>query len=200
MNFLNNIFGRTKVTLSYQKVIQNMRETIIVLEKREAHLDKIIESLKQETRLFVLTNKTKALMLLKKVKIYEKQLLSIYGQKENIETQIFAIEQGITNQNTIVCMKQGKNTIDEMTMNINPDDVGELVDDISSSMDTANEISNALSVPIGQIYDEDDLLEEFQKEQEQEYVKESSIQLDSPILHKENKTEDEELEELVAMM
>ena len=205
MSFLN-FFGKSKKVKSPspQKVIQNMRGTLSTLEKREVHLEKRIESLKEEARSLMKTNKQKALMLLKKVKMNEKQLLSIYGQKENMETQILVLEQGINNQNTIESMKQGNNAIKNMTKKLYPDDVGELVDDIAASMDMAEEIATTISVPIGQVYDEDALLAEFEEEEQEKeriYVPKQTIDLDLPSVPvKKIQTEEEELAELVATM
>ena len=205
MNFLN-FFGKSKKveSPSPQKVIQNMRGTLSTLEKREVHLEKRIKSLNEEARSLVKTNKQKALMLLKKAKMNEKQLLSICGQKENMETQILVLEQGVNNQNTIESMKQGKNAIENMTKKLDPDDVGELVDDIAASMDMADEIATALSVPIGQVYDEDALLAEFEEEEQEKervYVPKQTIDLDLPSVPvKKIQTEEEELAELVATM
>jgi hypothetical protein len=205
MSFLNFFGKSTKVeSPSPQKVIQNMRGTLSTMEKREVHLEKRIESLNEEARSLVKTNKQKALMLLKKAKMNEKQLLSIYGQKENMETQILVLEQGINNQNTIESMKQGKNAIENMTKKLDPDHVGELVDDIATGMDMAEEIATALSVPIGQVYDEDALLAEFEEEEQEKervYVPKQTIDIDRPSVPvKKIQTEEEELAELVAMM
>jgi hypothetical protein len=171
------------------------------LEKREIHLERILKTLKEDARFCVKTNKNKALMLLKKAKMNEKQLLSIYGQKENIETQIFALEQGISNQDTINCMKQGKKAIDNMTKNLDPDDVCDLVDNIATSMDIANEIGNALSVPIGHTYDDEELLQEFDNEFGNNYVPVNEItEMNIQSKNIKEVTEDEEISNLIAMM
>ena len=107
-------------------------------------------------------------------------------------------------------MKQANNAIENMTKKLDPDDVGELVDDIAASMDMAEEIATALSVPIGQVYDEDALLAEFEEEEQEEqeeqekervYVPTQTIDLDLPSVPvKKIQTEEEELAELVATM
>jgi hypothetical protein len=201
MSFFN-IFGKSKKveSPSPQKVIQNIRGTLITLEKREIHLEKRIESLKTEARSFVKTNKPKTLMFLKKVRMNEKQLTSIYGQKDNLEMQIFALEQGINNQNTVLSLKQGKNALETMNNKLDPDDLGELIDDIAVNLDMVDEITTSLSTPIGQAYDEDDLLAEFEEE-EKELV-ELSILSDLPVVPttklKSIETEIDEL--MIAMM
>ena len=199
MNFLN-LFGKTKQEiLSPQVVIQNMRETLDTLEKREIHLEKRVNAFKKEAASFVKTNKPKALELLKKAKMNEKQLLSIYGQKENLETHILVLEQSITNQNIIESLKQGKNAIENMTKKLNPDDVAELVDNISSSIDTSEEITTALSQPIGGVaHDEEELLAMLNEGDEEENIDDEMFPK-IPI-KTYMKTEEDELAKLVEMM
>jgi hypothetical protein len=202
MSFFN-IFGKSKKVKtpspSPQKVIQNIRDTLSTLEKRETHLEKRIKSLETEARFFVKTNKLKALMLLKKAKMNGKQLTSIYGQRNNLEMQIFALEQGINNQNTVLSLKQGKNVLETMSKELDPDDLGELIDDIAVNLDMVDEITTALSTPIGQAYDEDDLLAEFE-EKEKELV-ERSILSDLPVVPTTKlKSVKTEMDELMAMM
>ena len=199
MNFLN-LFGKSKQEiLSPQVVIQNMRETLDTLEKREIHLEKRVNVFKKEAGSFVKTNKQKALELLKKAKMNEKQLLSIYGQKENLETHILVLEQSITNQNIIESLKQGKNAIENMTKKLNPDDVAELVDNISSSIDASEEITTALSQPIGGVaHDEEELLAMLEEETNEEYIDDEMFPK-IPI-KTYTKTEEDELAKLQKMM
>ena len=199
MNFLN-LFGKSKQEiLSPQVVIQNMRETLDTLEKREIHLEKRVNAFKKEAASFVKTNKPKALELLKKAKMNEKQLLSIYGQKENLETHILVLEQSITNQNIIESLKQGKNAIENMTKKLNPDDVAELVDNISSSIDASEEITTALSQPIGGVaHDEEELLAMLNDDEEEENIDDEMFPK-IPI-KTYTKTEEDELAKLVEMM
>ena len=199
MNFLN-LFGKSKQEiLSPQVVIQNMRETLDTLEKREIHLEKRVNAFKKEAASFVKTNKPKALELLKKAKMNEKQLLSIYGQKENLETHILVLEQSITNQNIIESLKQGKNAIENMTKKLNPDDVSELVDNISSSIDASEEITTALSQPIGGVaHDEEELLAMLNDDEEEENIDDEMFPK-IPI-KTYTKTEEDELAKLVEMM
>ena len=198
MNFLN-LFGKSKQEiLSPQVVIQNMRETLDTLEKREIHLEKRVNAFKKEAASFVKTNKPKALELLKKAKMNEKQLLSIYGQKENLETHILVLEQSITNQNIIESLKQGKNAIENMTKKLNPDDVAELVDNISSSIDASEEITTALSQPIGGVAHDEELLAMLNDDEEEENIDDEMFPK-IPI-KTYTKTEEDELAKLVEMM
>lgn len=182
MNFFN-LFGnkRKEDIKSPQQVIQDMKRTLETLEKREKFLEKCIADIKNEVKLYVKTNKQKAISLLKKAKMKEKQLTVIYGQKNNIETQICTLEQGISNKNIINSMRQGKTAITTITQKLNPDDIEELVDDINTAIDDTDEIASAMATPIGQIYDNDDLLEEFEQEIKEE-IKEENEQVKNTLV------------------
>ena len=205
-----NFFGKKKIIPSTQTIIQNLYSTIDMLDKREMYLDKMILGYKNEAKKYVKTNKPKAIMLLKKAKMNEKQLSSIYGQKENIEAQINALEQSITTNNTIMSLRQGQEAISNISEKLNTDDIEELMDNISENLVTSTEISDIMSRPIGEMYDEDDLLNELNDEDEdlnelpkipsKEISKEISKETRKEASKKEMSKEDKELEELKQML
>lgn len=207
MSFLN-FFGKKKVETQQSplKVIQNMKETLELLEKREVFLEKKVYDLKVEAKVNVKINKNKALLLLKKAKMNEKQLLSIYGQKENLELQIGALEQGINNKNIIMSMKHGKNAIEHMTKTMDPDQIEELMDSISDGMAISTEIADAMSRPLGEVYDDDDLLAELEEELEDQNtinVVTKTVDtktVDTKTVDKKELEELKELKELEALM
>jgi charged multivesicular body protein 4 len=190
MNFFS-LFGNKKKeeTLSPLKVIQNMKETLQMLEKREEFLEKCINKFKTEAKITLKTNKQKTLLLLKKAKMNEKQLLSIYGQKENLELQICALEQGINNKNIIISMKHGKDAIEKMTKTMDVDSIEDLMDSIADGMEMSGEIAGVMARPLGEVYDDDDLLSELMEE-------ETELVLQSVPVKKEETTEEKELDEL----
>lgn len=205
MSFFN-FFGVKNKKILPSMAIQNMKETLDTLEKREKFLETRITVLKNEAKSLVSTNKRKAIYLIKKAKINEKQLLSIYGQKENIETQIYALEQGVTNQNVISSMIYGKNAIEQITSTINPDNIDQLMDNINASIDSAEEVSNAMSSPIGQVYDDDDLFKELEDEvgnkqnNEEKYTKLSISDLPEVPVNTVLSRDENELKELNELM
>lgn len=202
MNFFN-LFGNNKrdSVPPPHKVIMNMKETLETLNKRERFLETRITEYKNMARSFVKTNKPAAISLLKKSKMNQKQLYSIYGQKNSIESQIIALEQGINNTSVISVMKQGKSTLEKMSKSMDPNDIGELMDDISSIMDTTLEVSDVLSSHVGPVYDDDELLAELEDDNKEEGDEEkilSDLMKDTPEvpmkkLEKEIRTTKEEL-------
>jgi|LakMenEpi03Aug12_release.lakeMendotaPanAssembly.Ray.scaffolds.fasta_scaffold362107_1 charged multivesicular body protein 4 len=203
-----SFFGKKQEILSPMNVIQNMKLTLEMIEKKEKFLESNIEKFKNEARNILHTNKPKAITLLKKAKMNEKQLLSLYGQKENLELQIFSIEQGVTNKNIISSMREGKNIIEQMSKNMDPDNIGELMDEITETFQTSKEVTDAISRPIGELYDEDDLLKELEDESNVDSELEKSLQniahINVPVknipLKITKKTDEEELNELMLSM
>jgi charged multivesicular body protein 4 len=203
-----SFFGKKQEIISPMNVIQNMKLTLEMIEKKEKFLESNIEKFKNEARNILHTNKPKAITLLKKAKMNEKQLLSLYGQKENLELQIFSIEQGVTNKNIISSMREGKNIIEQMSKNMDPDNIGELMDEITETFQTSKEVTDAISRPIGELYDEDDLLKELEDESNVDSELEKSLQniahINVPVknipLKITKKTDEEELNELMLSM
>ena len=199
-----SFFGKKKEIISPVNVIQNMKLTLEMIEKKEKFLESNIEKFKNEARNILHTNKPKAITLIKKAKMNEKQLLSLYGQKENLELQIFSIEQGVTNKNIISSMREGKNIIEQMSKNMDPDNIGELMDEITETFQTSKEVTDAISRPIGELYDEDDLLKELEDESTFDSDLEKSLgniaHINAPVKKITKKTDEEELNELMLSM
>lgn len=213
MNFL---FGKKKEIPTTQSTIDKLYTTINNISKREEFLDNMISSYRKNARSCLQNNKQKAIMLLKKAKMNEKQLLSLYGQRENIEIQINTLEQSITANNTIMSLRQGKEAIVNISKNLNTDDIEELMDDISENLATSSEISDTISRPIGEIYDEEELLSEIieievnelKEDNKKQECNEDKILLelndikinDKKEKYKESNKENKELEELRKML
>lgn len=199
-----SFFYKKQEIISPMNVIQNMKLTLEMIEKKENFLESNIEKFKNEARNILHTNKPKAITLLKKAKMNEKQLLSLYGQKENLELQIFSIEQGVTNKNIISSMREGKNIIEQLSKNMDPDNIGELMDEITETFQTSKEVTDAISRPIGELYDEDDLLKELEDESNVDSDLEKSLgniaHINAPVKKITKKTDEEELNELMLYM
>ena len=99
---------------------------------------------------------------LKKSKMNEKQIISLYGQRETLETQILALEQSITNTHIISAMKNGQTTMSSITNQHKLEDVEDTMDDISEVIQKTDEMSVAMTIPVGPVYDEDELLKELE--------------------------------------
>lgn len=156
------LFGKKSTSPSPKQTIDKLRETLNMLEKRETFLEREITILRDTSKKYLQENlRTKALNNLKKAKLLEKELESINGQKFNLDIQISALTQAITNSETINAMKIGKNTLSVLETKNDPDKVSETIDDISEQIAKVDEISETMARPIRTVIDEDELLEEL---------------------------------------
>lgn len=190
-----NLFGRKKNDkkddLTTLNAIYKLKETLNLQQKKEEFLEKNIEKLKNEAREYVKTNKkSKAISALKLCKLKEKNLEQLYGIKINLENQICSLEQTVNNEILIKSIKHGKNALDTFKSKYDVDDTAELMDDINEHMVISTEIGDILSQPIGNKYDDDELLNELKEEDEINYA------INLPKIEIKNNDDEKELKEL----
>jgi len=199
-----NLFGKKKQKNSEtpHDTIKALEETITTLEKRETHLQHLSAKYKAEAKKVVKTDKSRAITLLRKVQVNEKQLNSIQKQLQTLETQVIAIQEGVMNKGTIASLSKGRDALQEMANTLNVDKVDELMDDISEQLEATSEISNSLAQPL--CYNDDDgdeeLLRKFEEEETVgETVGERSEQSEEKEGCEGGEEEDEIVEELNSM-
>jgi charged multivesicular body protein 4A/B len=163
-----NLFGIKKKqvnTFQPADAIQKLHDTLAILEKREEHLAKQIALLKKEA-VSALKEKqrSKAVYSLKKSKIYEKQVSSIFNTKLNIETQIAALSQANINIGTISAMKAGRDVLVQSEKTLDPDNVASVMEDLEEKLAGVDEVSEALGRSLGPPVDEDELLRQLEQE------------------------------------
>src|SRR5690606_4685541 len=123
-----------------------------MLEKKEKHLNSKIKQEVDTAKQNAVSNKQVALMALKRKKMYETQLSHIAGARYNMETQILTIENANVNLETLNAMKAGSQAMKSIHGELNIDRVDNIMDDIREQMDLSNEISSAISNPLGMDY------------------------------------------------
>ncbi|XP_045483093.1 charged multivesicular body protein 4b [Harmonia axyridis] len=170
MSFFSKIFGgKTDEAPSTGAAIQKLRETEEMLNKKQAFLEKKIEQEILLAKQNAAKNKRAAIQALKRKKRYEKQLQQIDGTLTTLELQRGTLEEAVTNTDVIQTMKNAADAIKHAHKHMNVDQVHDIMDDIAEQQDVANEISQAISNPIGfgEDIDEDELnkeLEELEQE------------------------------------
>jgi charged multivesicular body protein 4 len=174
MSFFEKVFGKKGGKApTPQEAIQRLRETEEMLQKKSDFLEKKIEQELAIARKNGTKNKRVALQALKRKKRYEKQLQQIDGTLSTIEFQREALENASTNTEVLRVMGDAAKALKSAHKNMNVDDIHNLMDDVAEQQEIANEISDAISNPIGfgQDVDEDDLMAELE-ELEQEALDE----------------------------
>lgn len=152
-----------------------------MLSKKSEFLEKKIEKELTAAKKHGMKNKRAALMALKRKKRLEKQLAQIDGTLSTIEFQREALENAQTNTEVLKNMSFAAKALKTAHQSLDVDDIHDMMDDIQEQNEIAEEISGALSQPIGfaQELDEDDLLAELE-ELEQEELESDLLEVGEP--------------------
>ncbi|KAK4049375.1 hypothetical protein ACM66B_002661 [Microbotryomycetes sp. NB124-2] len=141
---------------STREAIVNLREHLLMLDKKEEHLTKKIEDETRKARANATTKPNVAKQALRQRKLYENELESIAGRKMTLTTQVNAIESANMNKETLEAMKKGADVLKGIHGKLNVDKVDATMDDVRNQLELTNEISEAISNPAGMGIDVDD--------------------------------------------
>ena len=164
----SNSTNHSNKKLNTNEVLHKNKKTVETLEKRIAHLE---QKIKNEVKLAKIkiknNNKQKALLNLKKKKMYQKQIENLTAQMFNLEQQSIVLEGSILNNQVFDTMNTSKNTLKRVNRNVNVDTVEDLIDNLNTQMSEVDEVNQVLSQPIdNDEYDEDELLKELESDSE----------------------------------
>ncbi|XP_044520325.1 charged multivesicular body protein 4b [Gracilinanus agilis] len=164
-----------------QEAIQRLRDTEEMLSKKQEFLEKKIEQELASAKKHGTKNKRAALQALKRKKRYEKQLAQIDGTLSTIEFQREALENANTNTEVLKNMGYAAKAMKAAHDNMDIDKVDELMQDIADQQELAEEISTAISKPVGfgEEFDEDELMAELE-ELEQEELDKNLLEINGP--------------------
>jgi len=175
MSLLGKLFGGKKKDEGEdpQTAIQRLRDTEELLNKKSEFLEKKIDEELKAAKTHGTKNKRAAIQALKRKKRYEKQLGQIDGTLSTIELQREALENASTNTEVLKAMHTASKSLKKAHQDLDVDKIADLMDDIQEQQDIANEISDAISNPVGMAadFDEDDLLAELDELEQEELDK-----------------------------
>ncbi|XP_042581105.1 charged multivesicular body protein 4b [Cyprinus carpio] len=176
MSLFGKLFGSSGKggkSPSPQEAIQRLRETEEMLSKKQEFLEKKIDQELVTAKRNGTKNKRAALQALKRKKRYEKQLAQIDGTLSTIEFQREALENAHTNTEVIKNMGFAAKAMKAAHDNMDIDKVDDLMQDITEQQELAQEISDAISKPVGfgEEFDEDELLAELEELEQEELDK-----------------------------
>ena len=172
-----NLFRRKKQAPSAASVqpmlassIAQLRDTQESLERREFQISKQIDVCRAEAQ-EKLRRKDKrgALLLLKRSKLYDKQIEQLWGKRTNLDVQVMTMESANLNAEVFRTMKTSSETLKALYKSLNVDDVADAMEDLNEGLADNDEINDALAQPMGPTIDEDDLEREL-AEMEREFV------------------------------
>lgn len=165
-----------------KKAIVELREHIQMLHKKRSHLELQIADQDALARKHISTNKALAKNALKRKKGYETNLMKIENQIDTLDTQLTSIEGANLNLETMKAMKQGAQAMKQIHGEYDVDKVESTMDDIREQVELADEISDAISRPVGTEYvDEDELDEELAMLQEEEQQEKKQKVVSKPV-------------------
>ncbi|XP_072100279.1 charged multivesicular body protein 4b-like [Mobula birostris] len=176
MSVFGKLFGTTAKAgkgPSPQDAIHRLRETEEMLTKKQEFLEKKIDQELLTAKKHGTKNKRAALQALKRKKRYEKQLAQIDGTLSTIEFQREALENANTNTEVLKNMGFAAKAMKAAHENMDIDKVDELMQDITEQQELAQEISDAISKPVGfgEDFDEEDLMAELEELEQEELDK-----------------------------
>ena len=126
-------------------VIHKLNETLLTLEKRMQFLEtRCAENKAAAENHLKSGNKRSATTCLKRKKICEKQLENLSGAYSAMEQDVFAIEGATLQNETFNGLKLGAQTLASLNNSINPDVVGDVMDDAREQIDIADEIASMM--------------------------------------------------------
>lgn len=119
-------------------------------------------------------NKRAALQALRRKKRFEQQLAQTDGTLSTLEFQREAIENATTNAEVLRTMELAAQGMKKAYQDMDIDKVDELMTDITEQQEVAQQISDAISRPMGfgDDVDEDELLEELELLEQEELAQE----------------------------
>ncbi|XP_076847640.1 charged multivesicular body protein 4c [Brachyhypopomus gauderio] len=173
--------GKGGKSPSPQEAIQKLRETEEMLTKKQEYLEQKIQAELQTAKKNGTKNKRAALQALKRKKRYEQQLAQIDGTLSTIEFQREALENANTNTEVLKNMGFAAKAMKNAHQNMDIDKVDDLMQDITEQQELAQEISDAISKPVGfgEEFDEDELMAELE-ELEQEELDNNLLEVGGP--------------------
>ncbi|TIA68416.1 hypothetical protein E3P92_04042 [Wallemia ichthyophaga] len=166
---LNQIAGKKDNRGSARDAIVGLRSQLLMLDKKEEHLNKKIDEELKKAKSNATTNKRLATAALRQKKAFEGELDRIAGTRLTLESQVNALESANMNLETINAMKKGSDALKSIHGNLNIDKVDNTMDSIREQMDLTNEISDAISNPVHHDpVDEDELNVELEQLEQDE--------------------------------
>lgn len=159
-------------------IINNLRDQVEMLDKRNiAILKRIDETVLTAKQKLEKKDKNGALISLKKKKLYEAEIEKNQGIQLVLENQIYSLEGATIQKNIVDAMALGNKSIKKLNTELSPEKIDALMDDIQEETDNFRAINDAMSQPLQQIYNDDELLEELE-DLEADKINEDMLRVD----------------------
>ncbi|EYB81404.1 hypothetical protein Y032_0384g397 [Ancylostoma ceylanicum] len=166
MPFLGKLFDkkrkRKQATPTAEEAINNLRDIEAILVKKQEYYEEKIAAEVATAKKHGTKNQKLALAALKRKKHHETELSRIDGVLMKIEAQRTALEDAGLNMEVIGVLDHTTAALRLANQNLDIDKVGELMDTIAEDLQLSDEFATAISQPIGDVHDEDELMKELE--------------------------------------
>ncbi|XP_042377594.1 vacuolar protein sorting-associated protein 32 homolog 2-like [Zingiber officinale] len=158
----SRVFGRNKEQPNALATLDKLNETLEMLEKKEKVLLKKMATEVEKAKEFTKAkNKRAAIQCLKRKRLYEQQVEQLSNFQLRIHDQMIMLEGAKATTETVDALRAGAAVMKAMQKATNIDDVDATMDEINAQTENMKQIQEALSIPIGADFDEDELLAEL---------------------------------------
>ncbi|XP_059037723.1 charged multivesicular body protein 4a isoform X2 [Mustela lutreola] len=166
-------YGKKEKGPTPEEAIQKLKDTEKILIKKQEFLEQRIQQELQMAKKHGIKNKRAALQALRRKKRLEQQLAQTDGTLSTLEFQREAIENATTNAEVVRTMELAAQGMKKAYQDMDIDKVDELMADITEQQEVAQQISDAISQPVGfgDVVDEDELLEELEELEQEELAR-----------------------------
>lgn len=163
------LFGARKKEDPKEAIIK-LREQLLILEKKEAHQNKLISEQETIARTNANSRRDVALQAIKRKKVLEKQQEQLVNSRFTLESQVMAIESANLNYQTMNAMKQGAKAMKRIHAGLDADKVDKTIDEIQDQIALGDQVAEAIARPVGANadLDEDELEAELEALQQEE--------------------------------
>ncbi|KAK9460052.1 Snf7-domain-containing protein [Lipomyces oligophaga] len=151
-----------------KKAIIALRQHLDTLAKKEQYIEQRISEQEAIARKNITKNKSAAKAALMKKRRYEQELEKYQAQIATLEAQSSAIESANLNFETMKVMQAGASAMKNIHGNMDIDKVDATMDEIREQVALSDEIGQAISQPLGETFDEDELEDELEALQQEE--------------------------------
>jgi charged multivesicular body protein 5 len=180
---MNRIFGQSKGSTVPKPTLNDTAST---LDSRVETVNKQIAAIDQELQAYSKLpparkagQKARAMSLLSKKKMYERQRMTLEGQASNIGATAFAVSNIETQKQIFTGLKDAKKQLVKGYKDLKPEKVETLMDDLDDQLLDHEEMNDMFSRPIGQ----DSFLNDADLENELAGLAEEEFGMDSNAMY-----------------
>ncbi|KAH8106009.1 Snf7-domain-containing protein, partial [Cristinia sonorae] len=168
--FMSYFGGRRDTKQSTRDAIVGLRQQLQMIEKKEEHVQKKIDTELSTAKANAISNKTLATAALKRKKVAEQELDRLQGMKFQLEAQVTTLESASFNAETMAAMRKAAGALKDIHKGLSIEDVDKTVAEIQDRMRDADEVAEAISSTnyTGVEIDSDDLQRELEDLEQQQ--------------------------------